>query len=245
MIDVLAMPGTGYPNGGDSVTESFLEHLDKKRFRTSIVSYPASGFGLAASYGDSRDAGITALRKRMNTSDRFVLAGYSQGAVVAGDLAARLSPEDARRCAGVALIADGRRPAGKHSSTPGQPLCPGHGIVDERPIPAGRFPVFWASAPGDPICALPAGNPLRTVADMIEWFAVRSPEEVVRWGAKTLDKVTARQLQHWWMIDRWQDWGGAAAFARGFVFDGRHTVDYVRFGHTRSLADAVNRHVTK
>lgn len=240
-ITVLALPGTGHPTGGDGITEDFLSRLDSSRYETEIVGYPASGFGLGEPYVSSVQAGGTALLMRAQTiPNRFILAGYSQGAVAAGDLAAELPPDLAARCAGVALIADGRRPAGWITSTPSYPLCPGYGVIGERVIPAVQFPVAWASAPGDPICALPAGNPFRTVADVIDWFAISSPAEVIRWGAKTLDQITQRQMQRWWMFDRRRDWGGAAAFARGFLFDGRHTLDYVRYGHTRALAETIN-----
>jgi hypothetical protein len=67
---------------------------------------------------------------------------------------------------------------------------------------------------------------------------------VPRWGADLLDKALKRGYQPWWSIEYFRDWAGAAAFARGFLFDFRHTADYIRFGHNRDVANAINRHVT-
>lgn len=239
-VVVLALPGSGFPNGGDGITEDFLSRLDSSRYETEIVSYPATGFGLGGAYASSVEAGIAMLRAAAETTDRFILAGYSQGAVAAGDLAATLGHELASRCAGVALIADGRRPAGALTSTPGHPIAPGYGIVGERYIPTAMFPALWASASGDPICALPAGNPLRTLADIAPYFSVRSPVDVIRWGRELLDLALERGYQHWWNLNYWRDWDEAGNYARGFLFDGRHTDDYVRYGHTRALAEAIN-----
>lgn len=241
-ITALAFGGTGFPNGGDGVTESFLDHLDASRFVTSFVRYPASGFGIGAAYADSVATGMEAGRKAVRTSgDRVLLVGYSQGAVVAGDLAAELARTGlAEKIAGVALIADGRRPAGPHTGTPGHHAAPGYGIIDERPIPTDRFPAFWASAPGDPICSLPEGNPLRTVADIVGYMSISRPEDITRWGARLLDLALKRGYQRWWNLKYWQDWDEAGDFARGFLFSGRHTDDYVRYGHTRALAETIN-----
>jgi hypothetical protein len=250
-IPFLMLPGSGFPRGGDGISESFLSDLDKAKFDPRIVSYPAQGFGKGQSYASSRDAGIDALFTAVAHATnkgvgRFAVGGYSQGAVAAGDFAEqwlathRDNPTQRNRLAAVALIADGRRPADK--GTPGRPLAPGYGIMGQRPIDLPT--AFWAAAPGDPICALPAGNPLRTVADMIEWFAISRPEDVPRWGADLLDKALKRGYQPWWSIEYFRDWAGAAAFARGFLFDFRHTADYIRFGHNRDVANAINRHVT-
>lgn len=245
MIDVLFLPGTGHPNGGDGVTEEFLRHLDKKRFRPRIVRYPAEFGFQGAAYADSRAAGrqalITAIRQ---TDNLVVLGGYSQGAVIAGDLADEISeglhPElEVLACA---LIADGRRPAG--TATPGRGDRPprGYGIVDQRTV-GYRVPTWWAAAEGDPITALPAGNPLRTVADLAEWFSLRSPADAQRWGADMLDKIIRGRLQPWWSPQRWRDWNGALAYARGYLYDGRHGLDYVRYGHCHDLAMQINMEV--
>ncbi|WP_306365486.1 hypothetical protein [Nocardia sp. CC227C] len=44
-------------------------------------------------------------------------------------------------------------------------------------------------------------------------------------------------------FQHWRTWGGAVAYARGYLLDSRHTLDYVRHGHAQALADTVNREV--
>lgn len=252
MIDVFALGGTGYGSGGDGVTETFLAGLDKSRFRVQFVAYPAEGFGLGMAYETSRDAGVQALIRKTESSPRFAVVGYSQGAVAAGDFAeryidlaqngGRIDHDAIDRLRGVGLIADGRRPG--HVGTPGHPIAPGYGILGQRHLTNAFCPVLYAAAPGDPICALPAGNPLRTIADMVRWLSLRTGADVIQWGAQLLDAANHRGFQHWWQLKYWQDWDDAGDFARGFLFDGRHTDDYVRFGHCRALADAFNAQVT-
>ncbi|MGI5223258.1 hypothetical protein [Nocardia sp. CA-290969] len=246
MIDVLLLPGTGYPRGGDGVCEGFAAALDRRRFRPQIVSYPAEFGWDGAPYADSREAGRAALDGAVARSERCVLAGYSQGAVIAGDYARDYELHLQRgiaggRIAGVALIADGRRPRG--AGTPGMPVATGYGIVDQRPIEGHSFPVFWAAAEGDGITSLPAGNPLRTVADLAEWFSIRSLADSAKWVAKGFDRIRRGQMQPWWKLEHHRDWDGAAAYLRGYLWDGRHTTDYTRHGHVQALANAINREV--
>lgn len=250
-IVVLSLPGTGAPSGGDGITEDFHRHLDSSRYDCRIVPYAAAfGVGGNIAFADSRKTGRTALLAAMDalpSGTEVILGGYSQGAVIAGDLAREIDAGDLSvhvRIVAAALIADGYRPHGYGLTPPGQPLAEGYGIAGERYLSGVPFPVFWVSAWGDPIASLPAGNPLRTVADLTQYYSIRTPETAVKWGASVLDAVTQGRLQDWWRPDKWQRWNSAIAFARGFLFDGRHTVDYVRYGHTRALADAVNRHVT-
>lgn len=241
MIDVFALPGTGWPNGGDGVTEDFLARLDHSRFNPVIVSYPAE-FGAPGqrTYKRSRDLGAEALLAAVRATDRLaVVAGYSQGAVIAGDVAADVAMglHPGVELVGAALIADGARPAG--AGVPGIPATGGYGIVGQRPV-REAFPTYWAAAPGDPITALPPGNPLRTVADMVDWMTIDSPEGVLRWGAAALDKAVRGQMQQWWNPVNWRTWGGALAYARGYLFDGRHGAAYITEGYNQQLADAVN-----
>lgn len=238
-IEVLSLAGTGFPDGGDGVLESFLAALPPDRFRGRIVRYPAD-FGMrGTTYADSRAAGLYSLGQAAAECESrgvsYLVAGYSQGAVVAGDFAAALGP--ASLCVGAALIADGYRPAGEGVLQAGHQMAPGYGIGGQRPIHGVR--AWWVSAPGDPICALPAGNPLRMVADLAEYFSLRGPAEATVWMARALARVAEGRLQPWWRVEHWRDWGGAAAFARGYLFDGRHTLDYVRYGYTHALAQAV------
>ncbi|MFC9892135.1 hypothetical protein ACFVMC_00435 [Nocardia sp. NPDC127579] len=241
MIEVLVLPGTGHPRGGDGVSEAFMAALDPARFRPRIVAYPAA-YGDPMPYGRSRELGraalITAIRA---TPELVVIAGYSQGAGIAGDLAAEIStgvlPD--LEVLGCALIADPARPSG--SGCPGAPTASGYGVAGQRPIPG--IPTWWAAAEGDPITALPAGNPLRSVADLSEWYGLSSPDAVCRWGEDLVELVRERTFQRWWSVQHWRSWAGAMAYARGYLVDGRHGADYVRHGHVQALAAAVNDEV--
>lgn len=241
MIDVLFLPGTGHGGGGDGVSEDFLARLDRSRFTPRIVPYPATFGGGDAAYADSRAAGRMALIEAIRASPNLcVIGGYSQGAVIAGDLAREigdgLHPE--LEIVGVALIADGRRPRG--GGVPGHRAAEGYGIVGERGVWTDAFPTFWAAAPGDPITALPEGNPLRTVADMVDWFSLRSPGDAMRWASDMLVTAANGRAQVWWKPHLWPQWNGAVAYARGYLFDGRHGAAYITEGYNQQLAEAVN-----
>lgn len=246
-IHVLALPGTGHPNGGDGVTEAFLSTLDHERFVTKIVPYPATFGGLETSFNVSRDAGRQALVDAILACEGapVVLAGYSQGAVIAGDLAYEAVRDNRTEwnIVGCALIADGYRPAGVGVVPEGNTMAEGYGIAGQRFIPDDLFPTWWVSAWGDPIAALPAGNPLRTVADLVGWYSLRTPEEAAKWGTAMLDTVNRRRLQDWWAPWKWAGWAGALAFLRGFLFDGRHGRDYLLYDYCHALGMAVNKGV--
>ncbi|MFC6011390.1 PE-PPE domain-containing protein [Nocardia lasii] len=240
-IDVLVVGGTWNP-GGDGVTGAFIDGLNTSMFTARMVPYPAD-YGSYVSYTESVAEGKRALLAAIDrTPNLVVLAGYSQGAAVAGDLAAEIGRGEhpGREVIACALIADPRRPAGKYlgDTDPG-----GYGVVGERHIDG--IPTYWAAAPGDPITALPAGNPLRTIADLSAFFSFANANAAVRWAQRMLDTATRNQLQRWWSPSNWQQWSGAVAFARGYLFDGRHTTDYVRHGHARALAQALNRDVAE
>ncbi len=246
MIDVLILPGTGYGRTGDGISQAFADALDPARFSPLIVSYPAE-YGTPRSYAESRRLGRQALADQIAARSRpFVLAGYSQGAGIAGDLARdiadHLSGSIVDRIVGCALIADPYRPAG--AGMPHRPPAPGYGIAGQR-TPIHLAPTWWAAADGDPITALPAGNPLRTIADVSEWWSLAGPAEAARWGEDLVDKCRRGAWQRWWSVENWRTWNGAMAYARGYLFDGRHTDDYLRHGHVQALADTIGREVTE
>ncbi|WP_054815418.1 PE-PPE domain-containing protein [Nocardia arizonensis] len=230
-VDVLIVGGTWHPNG-DGITAAFSAALDPARYRPRMVPYPAE-YGGALAYADSLAAGRDALVRAVeSTADRVILAGYSQGAAVAGDIAAAIGAGElsAPRVLACALIADPLRPAGECvGADPG-----GYGIAGQRQVP--NVPAFWAAAPGDPITALPAGNPLRGIADLGAYFSYGGTDAALRWGRNLLDAATRGQLQRWWSPWSWGSWIDAIGFARGYLVDGLHTDDYIRHGHARRLA---------
>lgn len=240
IFDVLIVGGTWNP-GGAGVCRVFADALDPKRFVPQMVRYPAD-YGRQVTYADSVAAGRRSLIDAVEaTPNRVVLAGYSQGAAIAGNLAAEIGRGGLPHLevVGCALIADPLRPAGAFLGTdPG-----GYGIAGQRPITG--IPAYWAAAPGDPITALPAGNPLRAIADLTAYFSLANPEAMLRWGQSLIEVATNRQLQRWWSPRNWRSWGGAVGYARGYLLDGRHTDDYIRYGHARQLADVINREVVE
>ncbi|WP_431954150.1 hypothetical protein [Nocardia lijiangensis] len=235
-IDVLIMPGTWHPHG-DGIGAAFAASLDPDRFSSRIVPYPAD-YGRTMPYADSLVVGRKALIAAIEASNRrVVLAGYSQGAAIAGDIAASVGRGEFAQVVACALIADPLRPEGKCLGVdPG-----GYGIAGQRDVP--NVPTYWVAAPGDPITALPAGNPLRSIADLSGYFSLSSPQAALRWGQSLIDVAGRRQLQRWWSPQYWRSWSGAVAFARGYLVDGRHTDDYIRHGHAERLAQRLNAEV--
>jgi hypothetical protein len=134
------------------------------------------------SYNDSRAEGTRAAVKAMTDMNNrcpltsYVLVGFSQGAVIAGDMASDIGngrgPVDEDLVLGVALIADGRRqdnvgqdigpnPDGQGAEITLQevPTLSAMGLTMTGPRPGGfgmlNDRTFEICAPGDLICAAP------------------------------------------------------------------------------------------
>lgn len=239
MIDVLWLPGTGFSSGPDGISAEFGRCLDPNRFRFRVLRYPASYGGLEPSYADSRVAGMGVLVAAIaHAPGPVVLGGYSQGAGIAGDFA-ELPAASQTKVRACALISDPMRPVG--AGMPGRPAASGYGIAGARG--AMGVPTWWAAAEGDPITALPEGNPLRSIADLTEYFSFRSPGDAARWMESLADRCRRNAWQRWWSLENWRTWSGAMAYARGYLVDGKHTTDYLLYGHAQALADVVNREV--
>ncbi|NGX05824.1 cutinase family protein [Mycobacteroides franklinii] len=123
-----------------NVSRPITEKFDKARLQTWTVPYTAQFHNPFAndnqiSYNDSRKEGTDrAVKELTEMNDRcpltsYVIIGFSQGAVIAGDLANEIGngqgPIDQDLVLGVTLIADGRRQDGIGQS-PG-PNPPGQG----------------------------------------------------------------------------------------------------------------------
>ncbi|MCV7382358.1 cutinase family protein [Mycolicibacter longobardus] len=138
-----------------TVTRPIAEQFDASRVQTYTVPYTAQFHNpLSAdkqmSYNDSRAEGTRATVKAMTEmNDRcpltsYVLVGFSQGAVIAGDVASDIGngrgPVDEDLVLGVTLIADGRRQVGPGSGVDVPPTPPGQGAevtLHELPILSG------------------------------------------------------------------------------------------------------------
>jgi hypothetical protein len=200
-VDLIAIPGTWESSPSDdplnptqfpiallrNVTGPLRDQFGTDRLEVYTVPYTAQFHNpLAAdkqmSYNDSRAEGTRATVKAMTEmNDRcpltsYVLVGFSQGAVIAGDLASDIGngrgPVDEDLVLGVTLIADGRRQEGVGQvigpDPPGQgaeitlhevPTLSALGLTmtGERPGGFGALNnrTNQICAPGDLICAAP------------------------------------------------------------------------------------------
>jgi hypothetical protein len=240
---VIHLRGTNEPLDVHGISLSYLYRLDPNRFRIVTPNYPAD-YGLRKSFAESNAAGRAKVLELIRSIEGpIILSGYSQGAYIMGDLARDIAMSQfddilPSRIEAVTLLADPKRPEGE-----GIPPYPGgYGIAGQRDIP--DIPVFWATASRDPISALAADNPLRSAADLTAAFTL-SPLGWDEWAADMLAKLAHRQLQPWWMFWlRPGRWGAAIDALNGYLFQGRHTDDYIREGVCARLAAAVNEAVS-
>jgi hypothetical protein len=236
ITDVLILGGT-WAGDGDPVTKAFVTALDPRRFRARMVPYPAD-YGKQMSFAASRSAGMVALAKEVAiTSGRVVLVGYSQGAGITGDFAAEVGsgfyPSLRGKVAACGLIADPLRPhRAALGADPG-----GYGILGQRPV--SGIPTFWVAATGDPITSLSAGSPLRSVADLTEYWCLAGPSDFLKWGQSVVDMAGRKGWQRWWHTTTRHELADTVGWTRGYLADGRHTTAYVADGHCKALAAAL------
>lgn len=170
-----------------NVTNPIRAQFGAERLEVFTVPYTAQfrnplSADQQMSYNDSREEGtraaITAITDMNNRCPltSYVLVGFSQGAVIAGDIASDIGngrgPVDQDLVLGVALIADGRRQAGVGQEVgpnpPGQgaeitlhevPTLSALGLTMSGPRPGGfgalNDRTFEICARGDLICAAP------------------------------------------------------------------------------------------
>ncbi len=180
-VEAIAVPGTTQtspqadPDKPVGVLGSILEPLRKNspvRLVTYYTPYPATIVGGTdgGGYRASKNAGIDATNARLKAvstacpSTVFILTGYSQGADVAGDVAAAIGHNrgviPANKLLGVALVADpSQAPAG-------QPTIgltdPGMGFAGVRSGGFGsltqRNGILSVCSPQDYYCNLPQGD---------------------------------------------------------------------------------------
>ncbi|WP_280420048.1 hypothetical protein [Nocardia carnea] len=246
MIRVIHLRGTNEPSG-PGVSDAFLGALDPDRFKPVRVEYPAD-YGVNVPFRDSYAAGrIAAIDAIHAEPGPFLLSGYSQGAYIAGDLALDIATEfvgvgiDRHRMRGVALIADPKRPAG--AGCPGIPTPPGHGIAGQRPVPG--VPVWWGTASRDGIAALPADNPLRSVADLSKAFTLH-PRGWLGWAEDMYQRLTGPRidLQLWWRFRfRPARWAQAVNALAGYLVLGEHDRAYLHEYVCRRLALHINQEI--
>ncbi len=216
-VEVIAAPGTWESAAGDdpvhptaneysfmlSITRPLQERFPSEDVKVWTLPYTAQFRSVQAqnemTYDDSRQEGQGVLETEMVTMYNecpytdFVLAGFSQGAVILGDVASQIGqgagvvPAD--RIRGVALIADGRREPGV-GQVPGtqvsgvgaevalqplnllvQPIVPGATMRGPRVGGFGELQdrVWDICAPNDSICDAPrqVGNALERAQELV------------------------------------------------------------------------------
>jgi hypothetical protein len=200
-VQLIAVPGTWesspqddplnptqFPNALlNKVTGPISQQFPSSRVQTYTVPYtaqfhnPLSG-DTQMSYNESRAEGTRATVQELSDMNSkcpltsYVLTGFSQGAVIAGDIASDIGngrgPVDDDLVLGVTLIADGRRQPGVGNdigpNPPGQgaevtlqevPVLSGLGLTMTGARPGGfgalNDQTNEICAPGDLICAAP------------------------------------------------------------------------------------------
>ncbi|HUH72706.1 MAG TPA: cutinase family protein [Mycobacterium sp.] len=200
-VQLIAVPGTWESSPQDDplnpvqfpnallrkVTTPISQQFPSSRVQTYTVAYtaqfhnPLSG-DTQMSYNDSRAEGTRATVQAMTDMNNncpltsYALMGFSQGAVIAGDIASDIGngrgPVDDDLVLGVTLIADGRRQPGVGNDVgpdpPGQgaevtlqevPMLSGLGLTMTGARPGGFGALNGKTneicAPGDLICAAP------------------------------------------------------------------------------------------
>ncbi|WP_329405480.1 PE-PPE domain-containing protein [Nocardia vinacea] len=236
MIDVLILGGTGFPHG-EGISETFARRLDPSRFRYRYVDYPAQ-YGNPIPYDESVAIGTSALLWAIQeAANPVLLAGYSQGAGIAAQVAEQVGAgqHPDLEVVGAALIACPWRPPGP--AVLGDPG--GYGISGALEIQG--MPVWYAAAVRDPITALPRGSMLRSVADLTGYWSATDPTKAVQWAESMAAAVREHRLQEWWSPFTLWDSFGALRQVSAYAAEGRHTDAYITEGHCAALADAVNR----
>ena len=182
------------------------------------------------SYDDSRNEGTSRLEGELTymhetcPDTKFILSGFSQGAVIAGDVADRIGggkgPIPAQSVAGVALIADGRRQDGvginpgahvggvgaeialQPVSTLIQGIVPGATMRGARANGFGELAdrTFQICAPNDSICDAPldVSNGLERARDLIDANGVHA---LYAYNPDVIEGVTTNQWVTQWAKD--------------------------------------------
>ncbi|MBS9535190.1 cutinase family protein [Mycobacterium sp. M1] len=149
-----------------TVTRPIAEQFDGARVQTYTVPYTAQFRNPLANdgqmtYNDSRAEGTRATVKALTDMNErcpltgYVLVGFSQGAVIAGDVAGKIGngdgPVDEDLMLGVTLIADGRRQEGPSSGVDVPPTPPGQGAevtLEELPMLSAMGLTMTGPRPG-------------------------------------------------------------------------------------------------
>ncbi|WP_296214877.1 cutinase family protein [Corynebacterium sp. YSMAA1_1_F7] len=224
-VEVLAAPGTWESAADDdplaphanprslmlNVTRPLADEFSPEQVKVWTLPYTAQFRNMNAqhemSYDDSRNQGFERMKEELRKTHEecpatsFVLTGFSQGAVIAGDMAGEIGngrgPVPANLVLGVSLIADGRQELDKGTLVGAkgirgtgaeialnpvsgliQTIVPGATMRGPRPDGFGELNdrVNNYCAPADLICDAPAdlGNALMRAKDLVAANAVHA-----------------------------------------------------------------------
>lgn len=241
-IYVFTFRGISEPFAGPTMLDLLPLPEDAHRIEVPWwASYGPIPDPFGRSFHDSLAAGM-ALGERMirdvlveHPFARVVLVGYSGGAVLAGDLAAKLGGSLIDACI---LVADAKAPGTSNV----------FGIVRRRET---GLATYWLSNSNDCICACPKYNPLRIIARTTPFIAL----DRRAWGAQGADvwrqlsdpktrRDMAAEIGPPWSPVTWARWERALQLADGYLSQREHVQWYRRAGRmdaagawlTRTLA---------
>lgn len=186
-------PGGGRPLGMLGVVADQIDRIAPDLFTHHTVKYPAE-YGNPASYGDSRTIGERRTHQLVRDVGGARLIGYSQGAVIAGNVSAARPDVPCGY-----LLADALRPRGANST--GMLGQPGHieqedfhgwGVAGQRPVEVAR----WYSIVGDVIADAWPDSLARDVADLSEFMGFTGLDDMQQWGTDLITKIKASAWQN-------------------------------------------------
>lgn len=227
MIDVFTLRGAGESMAGPNLLDVVTSKLDRSRFRSTSILYPASigpvnsdhnvaGANLEQSVTRGKRAIAYAVRESPNS---VVLLGYSLGALVVSQFLEDLAAgEDYTRDCHIlyaGLVSNPRRAADLG--------LPGYGIAGEHGS-YGFVSTYEVARADDGITCCPAGSPLRRLADVV--VMARRPQRVdVNWLRDPIGAIRAYSL--------------ASQLVTGYL-TGRHSTAYISGGDLDRLAGVIN-----
>lgn len=195
----------GSPVGMLAPVADTLEKKHGKDFEAVFPQYPAQAFTGGVTYGDSKSAGVEAIDATVAEwaakcpSTKFLLAGYSQGADAAGNVASSIgckqTPVASADVLAVGLVADPR-----NGTEGGKPLGDqtGTGIAGPRPDGFCDLSAITATicAEGDTYCATDAQtNPvLASVGRVLAGESGTAEGAVAQSLASPVDRTDLEQL---------------------------------------------------
>ncbi|MEU8895079.1 cutinase family protein [Nocardia sp. NPDC048505] len=244
-VQFISIPGTWESNADDdpyhptanpvslmlNISKPLQEQFPGSRLDVYTVPYVAqfsnpvaippdgqTSYNLSRAEGEQRTLDFMIGRQKECPLTNYVLAGFSQGAVIAGDVAARIGagdgPVSADRVLGVTLLADGRREPGDGQATligtappgvgaevalrglkvPGITMTgarPGFGKLADR--------TFTICAPGDMICDSPkqALNPANFIPSVLTLVRAAGNPVHSLYNGYVVDPATGATATQW------------------------------------------------